>query len=78
MLRQFQSASGRTWCVQLATANNLDRGAPGHDVLQFHSPGLSCELKDWPADWENCPEPKLTALLDRALSEWLLRNTSRS
>ena len=71
MQRQFRSASGRTWSVQLAPANTPDRGAPGQDVLRFYSPGLSCDLKEWPADWQHLPEPKLMALLDQALTEWV-------
>lgn len=73
MLRQFQSSSGRTWCVQLAPTNRVDR-VPGHDVLRFWSPGLTCDLEEWPADWDRCPEPKLKDLLDRALNEWLNTN----
>lgn len=71
MQRQFRSASGRTWSVQLAPANTLDRSAPAHEVLRFHSPDLSCDLNEWPADWEHLPEPKLLALLDQALTEWV-------
>ena len=69
-MRQFQSASGRTWQVMVAPAD-LDRGGPDFDVLRFWSPGLACDLKDWPADWERAPDPELIALLDRALTDWV-------
>lgn len=70
-MRQFQSATGRTWQVMVAPAKSLDRGGPDHDVLRFWSPGLACDLKDWPEDWEQLPDPKLLTLLDQALTNWV-------
>jgi hypothetical protein len=69
-MRQFQSASGRTWQVMLAPADNPDNGNQG-DVLRFWSPGLKCDLRDWPADWDKLPEPTLITLLDKALTDWV-------
>ncbi len=67
-MRQFRSASGRTWTVQIARSDNpLSNG----DALRFWSQGLVCELTDWPADWERLPESALMSLLDRALTEWV-------
>jgi hypothetical protein len=74
-MRQFQSASGRTWSVDVSP---LDR--PAHSnvevdvtakVLRFSSPGLSCDLREWPEDWDKLPQPQLIQLLDRALTNWV-------
>jgi hypothetical protein len=72
-MRQFRSSSGRTWTVQIArTDNPMSTG----DVLRFWSHGLTCELADWPADWERLSDSSLQSLLDRALTEWVA--TARS
>jgi hypothetical protein len=75
-MRQFRSASGRTWTVQIARSDNP---AFHGDVLRFWSQGLTCELTDWPADWQRISEPALLQLLDRALTEWVAtpRSVSR-
>ena len=71
-MRQFRSASGRTWSADLVRVENLDsRSDTGPDVLRFWSPGLTCDLADWPKDWEEFPEPQLIQLLDRALTNWV-------
>ena len=67
-MRQFQSASGRTWTVQVARTDNP---ALNCDALRFWSQGLTCELTDWPSDWERLPESAILSLLDRALTEWV-------
>jgi hypothetical protein len=71
-MRQFQSASGRTWSVDVSP---LDRPAPDVEVppkvLRFSSPGLTCELREWPENWEQIPQPQLMQLLDKALTEWV-------
>ena len=67
-MRQFRSASGRTWTVQVARTDNPLLSC---DVLRFWSQGLTCELTDWPADWQRISEPALLLLLDRALTEWV-------
>ena len=73
-MRQFQSASGRTWAVDLASTTQAT--GVNASVLRFWSPGLTCDLADWPEDWERLPDPKLITLLDRALTEWVA--TSRT
>ena len=78
-MRQFQSASGRRWSVEveritLATDGQSEADAPA--VLRFISPGLTCDLREWPEDWEHLPEPQILSLLDKALTEWV--SSSRS
>lgn len=74
-MRQFQSASGRRWSVEvervslLSTDGHSPAEAPA--VLRFNSPGLTCDLREWPADWEQLPESQILSLLDRALTEWV-------
>ena len=76
MMRQFQSASGRTWSVEVAPIAERPTD-PRADVdvsakvLRFMSPGLCCDLKEWPQDWEKLPQPELLTLLDKALTEWV-------
>ena len=73
-MRQFQSASGRTWSVDVSP---LDRPANPSvvegtaRVLRFSSPGLTCDLSEWPEDWDKLPQPELIQLLDKALSDWV-------
>ena len=67
-MRQFQSASGRAWTVQVAWTDNP---SSSREVLRFVSQGLTCELTDWPHDWERLPESAILSLLDRALTEWV-------
>ena len=74
-MRQFQSASGRTWCVDVSP---LDRPVnPNAEtdgtarVLRFSSPGLTCDLREWPEDWDKLPQPDLIQLLDKALTDWV-------
>ena len=74
-MRQFHSASGRTWSaeveriVPLTTDGPSSADAPA--VLRFSSPGLTCDLREWPEDWEQLPEPQILTLLDKALTEWV-------
>lgn len=74
-MREFQSASGRTWSVAVSP---LDRPANPNvevdvtaKVLRFSSPGLSCDLREWPEDWDKLPQPELMRLLDKALTDWV-------
>ena len=73
-MRQFQSASGRTWSVDVSPLDRPASPKPEVDtakVLRFSSPGLSCDLHEWPQDWEKLQEPQLIQLLDKALTEWV-------
>ena len=74
-MRQFRSASGRSWSVDLERIIplNTDGHSPADPkpVLRFSSPGLTCDLREWPEDWEQLPEPQILSLLDKALTEWV-------
>ena len=79
-MRQFQSASGRTWSVDVSpldrpAAASVDAGVTAR-VLRFSSPGLSCDLREWPEDWEQIPQPQLMQLLDKALTDWVASGRS--
>ena len=72
MMRQFQSASGRTWSVDVSPLDRPTAAANGSaKVLRFSSPGLSCELREWPENWDKLPQPELIQLLDKALTDWV-------
>lgn len=74
-MRQFRSASGRTWSVKVERVIPLTTDghspADAQAVLRFNSPGLTCDLAEWPEDWEKLPEPQILSLLDRALTQWV-------
>ena len=74
-MRQFQSASGRSWSVDLERiippTDDGQSSAEPKPVLRFSSPGLICDLSEWPEDWEQLPEPQILSLLDKALTEWV-------
>ena len=79
MMRQFQSASGRTWSVAVAPIDSPTKADVDVTprVLRFSSPGLCCDLREWPEDWEKLPQPALLSLLDRALTEWVSASPAR-
>ena len=73
MMRQFQSASGRSWSAETFELEHLASAPTSSptEVLRFMSPGLVCDLRNPPADWDKLPEPRLLELLDKALTEWV-------
>ena len=70
-MRQFQSASGRTWSVDVSPLDRPANSDGTAKVLRFSSPGLSCDLREWPEDWDQLPQPELIQLLDKALTDWV-------
>ena len=71
-MRQFRTASGRLWTVEPTKVWKYRSGmSVQFDVLRFYTPGMQCDLNDWPDDWHRMPDPKLAALLNAALTEWI-------
>jgi hypothetical protein len=67
--RFFTSPSGRDWTVQLlevpsdVAVQTINGPHPGRRVLRFTSHDITLDLADIPANWGDCTDGELVALL---------------